>query len=67
VRALRISGCYIETLNAIPQGSRVRLRLTHHDEALEVLGKVAYYSYGLGTPEKQAKLDHWLNNPDEEF
>jgi hypothetical protein len=42
---------------------------------LEVLGKVAYYSYGLGmgvaftevTPEQQAKLDHWLNNPDEEF
>jgi len=42
---------------------------------LEVLGKVAYYSYGFGmgvaftevTPEQQAKLDHWLNNPDEEF
>jgi hypothetical protein len=67
VRAPRISGCYIDTLNAIQQGSRVRHRLTHHDEALEVLGKVAYYRYGLGTPEQQAKLDHWLNNPGEEF
>ena len=72
---IRRTGCYIDTLNPIPQGSRVRLRLTHHDEVLEVLGKVAYYSYGLGmgvaftevTREQQAKLDHWLNNPDEEF
>jgi hypothetical protein len=42
---------------------------------LKVLGKVAYYSCGLGmdvaftevTPKQQAKLDHWLNNPEEEF
>lgn len=69
------TGCYIDTLNPIPQGSRVRLRLTHHDELLEVLGQVAYDSYGLGmgvaftevTPQQQAQLDHWLNTPDEEF
>jgi len=27
-------GCYIDKLNPIPQGSRIRLLLTHHDEVL---------------------------------
>ena len=27
-------GCYIDMLNPIPQGSRIRLLLTHHDEVL---------------------------------
>jgi hypothetical protein len=27
-------GCYIDMLNPIPQGSRIRLRLTHHDGVL---------------------------------
>lgn len=31
------TGCYIDTLNPIPEGSRVRLRLTHHGEVLESL------------------------------
>ena len=42
------TGCYIDTLNPIPEGSRIRLRLTHHDRALEILGRVRYFGYGLG-------------------
>lgn len=69
------TGCYIDTLNPIPEGSRVRLRLTHHDEVLEILGKVSYCAPRLGmgiafteiTPEQKAKLDDWLFRPDEEF
>lgn len=36
------AGCYIDTLNPIAQGSQLRLRLTLHDEVLEILGKVVY-------------------------
>lgn len=69
------TGCYIDTLNPILEGSRVRLRLTHHDEVLEILGTVSFSCAGLGmgiafaeiTPEQQAKLDDWLNHSDEEF
>jgi Transposase IS116/IS110/IS902 family/PilZ domain len=42
------TGCYIDTLNPIREGSRVRLRLTHHDEVLEILGKVSFSCPGLG-------------------
>jgi hypothetical protein len=76
-RAADIShtGCYIDTLNPIPRGSQVRLRLTHHDEVFEAIGRVVYVSPSLGmgiafeavVPEQQAKLDRWLNSPDEEF
>ena len=69
------SGCYIDTLNPVPQGSRVRLRITHHDEIFESIGRVVYVSYGLGmgvafedvAPDQQARLDSWLDDPDKEF
>src|SRR5208282_1706003 len=62
------TGCYIDTLNPVPQGSQIRLRITHHNEVFEALGRVVYVSYGLGMgviftevpPEQQARLDHWL-------
>jgi hypothetical protein len=69
------TGCYIDTLNPIPQGSTVRLRMTHHEEVFEALGKVVYVSYGLGMgicftevpgPEL-AKLERWLESTNEEF
>lgn len=69
------SGCYIDTLNPVPQGSKVRLRITHHEEVFEATGRVVYVSYGLGmgiafesvTPEEQARLDRWIVDPDNEF
>jgi PilZ domain len=69
------SGCYIDTLNPVPKGSQLRLRITHHDEVFEVLGSVVYVSPGLGmgvvfetvAAEEQAKLDRWLNSANEEY
>jgi hypothetical protein len=69
------TGCYIDTLNPLPQGFRVRLRITHHDEVFEAIGRVVYVSSGLGmgvvfvevAPEHQARLDRWLSEKDQEF
>ena len=32
------SGYYVDTLNPIPRGSRVKLRFTHHQEEFEAIG-----------------------------
>jgi hypothetical protein len=69
------TGCYIDTLNPIPQGAEVRLRLTHREETFVALARVVYVSYGLGMgiayinaeDEQLAKLDRWLSEPDFEF
>jgi hypothetical protein len=63
------SGCYIDTLNPIPMGSPVRVRLVRGGDAFEALGKIMYVSGGLGMgiafeehlPSSQlAILDKWL-------
>ncbi|HTZ32530.1 MAG TPA: PilZ domain-containing protein [Methylomirabilota bacterium] len=67
------SGCYIDTLNPIPRGSEVRLRITHHDEVFEAVGRVMYVSYGLGMgvaftkveEEQKARLVRWLESREE--
>ncbi len=67
------SGCYIDTLNAIPKGSQVRVRLIHHDEVFQALGRVVYVSPGLGmgvafesvAPEERVKLERWLISQEE--
>jgi len=69
------TGCYIDTLNPVPQGSQIRLRITHHDEIFEAIGRVVYVSYGLGmgvafvevSAEQQAMLDRWLSESNQEF
>jgi Ribonuclease G/E len=69
------TGCYIDTLNPIPKGSQIRLRITHHEEVFEAVGRIVYVSSGLGmgvafetvTPDQQEKLERWLNSTDEEF
>ena len=66
------TGCYIDTLNPIPQGSEIRLRITHGAEIFEALGRVVYVSYGLGMgisfvsveEEQLAKLDRWFSETD---
>lgn len=65
------TGCYVDTLNPIPQGSQVRLRFTHHKEVFEAIGRVVYVSPGLGMgisfeqvdPQQQAVLVRWLEGP----
>jgi Ribonuclease G/E len=67
------TGCYIDTLNPIGKGAQVRLRITHHDEVFEAIARVVYVSPGLGmgvsfetvSAEQQARLDCWLNSPEE--
>lgn len=69
------TGCYIDTLNPIPQGSRVRLRITHHSEIFEAVAEVVYVSYGLGmgviltevAPGQREKLERWLEDRNQEL
>lgn len=69
------TGCYIDTLNPIPAGSQIRLRITHYQEIFEAVGRVVYVSYGLGMgiafvsvePEQHAKLNRWLAESGGEF
>ena len=69
------TGCYIDTLNPLPQGSRVRLRMTHHDEIFEAIGRIVYVSPNLGmgvmfvevSAEQQGRLDRWLAEKDQEY
>jgi hypothetical protein len=69
------TGCYIDTLNPIPQGSEVRLRLTHGTETFVTRGRVVYVSYGLGMgiafvnleDDELAKLDRWFCETETEF
>jgi PilZ domain len=69
------SGCYVDTLNPLPKDSQVRIRLTHHSEIFEALGRVVYVSPGLGMgvifltmeTEQRARLDRWLAESSPEF
>ncbi|HUI50408.1 MAG TPA: PilZ domain-containing protein [Terriglobales bacterium] len=69
------TGCYIDTLNPVPEGSEVRLRITHHQEIFEAVGRVVYVSPGLGMglvfvavdPEQQSKLARWFTETGGEF
>ena len=69
------TGCYIDTLNPIPQGSEVRLQITHGTETFVTLGRVVYVSYGLGMGivfinaegEQLATLDRWFSEPNREI
>ena len=69
------TGCYIDTLNPVPQGSQVRVRITHRQDIFEAVASVVYVSTGLGmgvcftqiTAPQQATLDKWLNESGEEY
>lgn len=69
------TGCYIDTLNPVPAGSQVRVRIIHHDETFEAVGRVVYVSAGLGMgvafltvePEQQSRLDRWFAECGGEF
>jgi Ribonuclease G/E len=69
------TGCYIDTLNPVPQGSQVRVRITHRQDIFEAVASVVYVSAGHGmgvcftqiTAQQQATLDKWLNESGEEY
>jgi Ribonuclease G/E len=62
------TGCYIDTLNPLPQGGQVRVRITHNDEIFEAVARIVYVSYGLGmglafvtvAEEQLARLERWF-------
>jgi len=68
-------GCHIDALNPIPTGSEIRLRITHHHEIFEAMGRVVYVSPGLGmgvalaamAAEQRSLLDRWLTGTGAEF
>jgi len=69
------TGCYIDTLNPIPAGSQVRVRITHEVETFEAMGRVVYVSPGLGMgiafltveAEQQSRLERWFAESGGEF
>src|SRR5258708_30660251 len=63
------TGCYIDTLNPIPQGKLVSVVLSHGEESFESRGRVMYVSPGLGmgirfeepvAPHQLEVLNRWL-------
>lgn len=62
------TGCYIDTLNPIPPGSKIHVRLQHEEESFDTDARVIYISPGLGMgvaftsqpPGQLAILDRWL-------
>jgi PilZ domain len=64
------TGCYLDTLNPIPKGSMIQLRLTRGEEVFQTQAKVVYVSPGRGmgvrfheyVAEAQLPiLDRWLS------
>jgi hypothetical protein len=62
------TGCYVDTMNPFPSGTRVRLRITHGELTFETQTTVSYAQprFGMGIafgpvdPEQTAVLDTWL-------
>ena len=69
------TGCYIDMLNPISEGTEVRLRLTHHEEIFMALARIVYVSPGLGMglaftnveDQQLACLERWLSEPPKEY
>ena len=67
---LVVQGFYMDTLNPLPQGTQVLVRLKHGDSRIEAAGRVVYRVPGLGMgiafsnlrAEQHAILDHWLSD-----
>ena len=69
------TGCYLDMLNPITEGTEVRLRLTHHEENFVALARIVYVSPGLGMglaftnveDQQLACLERWLSEPPKEY
>lgn len=63
-----LGGCYIDTLNPLPEGMLVHLRILRDNGAFETNAKIVYSDgrYGMGlafvdmTPEQRSMLEAWL-------
>jgi len=45
---LSLTGCFLDTLNPFPAGTRTRIRLTQREQTFDALGVVAYAQMGMG-------------------
>jgi hypothetical protein len=67
---LVVQGFYMDTLNPLPQGTQVLVRLQHGESRIEAAGKVVYRVPGLGmgiafndlSAEHQGILNRWLSD-----
>jgi len=65
---LSLFGCHVDTLNPLPPGTKVRIKISHRSEYFEALGKVANarQNAGMGIlftriePSDQLVLDKWI-------
>lgn len=69
VSELSARGCYIDSINPLPKGTPVRLRIRYGCSTCEFSGSVIYMHAGFGmgilfgelTSEQQSTLDVWLD------
>jgi PilZ domain len=67
-RDLSLFGCNVETLNPLPMGTKVRLKIAYRSENFIALGKVVHarQNSGMGIlftridPNDQLVLDKWI-------
>jgi len=67
---LSIGGCFLDMLNPTPQGTQVRVRISHEDATFTALGKVVFIlpNMGMGVTftkieqDQQAILQKWIAN-----
>ena len=70
IKDLNLLGCYVETVTPFPEGTKVRLNISHAGMNFSAIGKVAYLrrNSGMGIafitiePRSQEVLDLWLAN-----
>ena len=68
IKDLNLLGCYVETVTPFPEGTKIRLNISHAGMNFIAIGKVAYSrpTSGMGiafTPVEQSSLpvlDDWL-------
>lgn len=70
IKDLNLLGCYVETVIPFPEGTKLRLNISHAGMNFIAVGKVAYSrpDSGMGIvfitiePKSQEVLDLWLAN-----
>lgn len=70
IKNLNLLGCFVETVTPFPEGTKVRLNISHAGTNFSAIGKVAYSrpNSGMGVafitiePKSQEVLDLWLAN-----
>ena len=70
IKDLNLLGCYVETVTPLPEGTKVRLNISHAGMNFSAIGKVAYSrpNSGMGIafitiePRSLEILDFWLAN-----